>query len=80
VWSGKIAKPFPILEFGLGIDVTSMARKLIEVLLVRTEISTSFVCYPDFLGALEHSKFVLNIAFFVHHGNFLHPKKGIYRM
>ena len=30
----------------------------------------------DLLGVLEHSKFALNVAFFVRHEYFLHPKSG----
>ena len=30
----------------------------------------------DLLGVLEHSKFALNVAFFVRQEYFLHPKSG----
>ena len=30
----------------------------------------------DLLGVLEHLKFALNVAFFVRHEYFLHPKSG----
>jgi hypothetical protein len=35
-----------------------------------------FAGITDLLGVLEHSKFALNVAFFVRHRYFLHPKSG----
>jgi hypothetical protein len=40
------------------------------------KIPASFAGITDLLGVLEHSKFALNVAFFVRHRYFLHPKSG----
>ena len=40
------------------------------------EIPTCFAGIANLLGMLKHSKFTLNVAFFVRHQNFLHPKLG----
>ena len=40
------------------------------------KIPTSFAGVPDLLSMLENSKLALNVAFFVRHENFLHPKSG----
>ena len=40
------------------------------------KILASFVGIADLLGVLEHSKFALNVAFFVRQEYFLHPKSG----
>ena len=37
---------------------------------------TGFAGIADLLGVLEHFKFALNVAFFVRHEYFLHPKSG----
>jgi len=36
----------------------------------------SFAGIADLLRVLEHLKFALNVAFFVRHKYFLHPKSG----
>ena len=43
---------------------------------LKTWHQASFASIADLLGVLEHSKFVLNVAFFVCHEYFLHPKSG----
>ena len=40
------------------------------------KIPAGFAGIADLLGVLEHSKFALNVAFFVRHEYFLHPKSG----
>jgi hypothetical protein len=40
------------------------------------KIPASFAGIADLLGVLEHLKFALNVAFFVRHEYFLHPKSG----
>jgi len=40
------------------------------------KILAGFAGITDLLGVLEHSKFALNVAFFVRHEYFLHPKSG----
>ena len=40
------------------------------------KILASFVGIADLLGVLEHSKFALNVAFFVRQEYFFHPKSG----
>jgi hypothetical protein len=42
----------------------------------RTFINPKNAASADLLGVLEHSKFALNVAFFVRHEYFLHPKSG----
>ena len=42
VRSGEVVKPFPFVEFGLEIDVTFVAEKLIELLLIRSVRSFDF--------------------------------------
>ena len=41
-----------------------------------SKIPASFAGIADLLSMLEHSKFALNVAFFVRHEYFLHPKLG----
>ena len=40
------------------------------------KIPAGFASIAYRLGVLEHSKFALNVAFFVRHEYFLHPKSG----
>jgi len=40
------------------------------------KIPAGFAGIADLLGVPEHSKFALNVAFFVRHRYFLHPKSG----
>ena len=40
------------------------------------KISTGLAGIADLLGVLEHFKLALNVAFFVRHEYFLHPKSG----
>jgi len=40
------------------------------------KIPASFADVADLLGMLEHFKFALNVAFFVRHEYFPHPKSG----
>lgn len=40
------------------------------------KIPTGLAGIADLLGVLEHFKFALNVAFFVRHEYFLHPKPG----
>jgi hypothetical protein len=40
------------------------------------KIPAGFASIAYLLGVLEHSKFALNVAFFVRHEYFLHPKSG----
>jgi hypothetical protein len=42
VRSGEVVKPFPFIEFSLEIDVTFVAEKLIELLLIRSVGSFDF--------------------------------------
>ena len=43
---------------------------------VDPKIPAGFTGIADLLGVLEHFKFALNVAFFVRHEYFLHPKSG----
>ena len=40
------------------------------------KIPASFAGIADLLRVLKHLKFALNVAFFVRHEYFLHPKSG----
>ena len=40
------------------------------------KIPAGFAGIADLLSVLEHSKFALNVEFFVRHQHFLHPKLG----
>lgn len=40
------------------------------------KVPTGFVGNADFLSVLEHSKFALNVSFFVRHEYFLYSKSG----
>jgi hypothetical protein len=37
------------------------------------KIPTGFAGIADLFGVLKYPQFALNVAFFVRHGNFLHP-------
>ena len=44
--------------------------------ILRQRLELHFTGIADLLGMLERSKFALNVAFFVRHEDFLHPKSG----
>ena len=54
--------------FDLGFEI---ARQ--EVVLQQDAVLQSLVPALDLLRVLKHPQFALNVAFFVRHGNFLHP-------
>ena len=43
---------------------------------LRQHLELHFTGIADLLGVLGRSKFALNVAFFVRHEDFLHPKSG----
>ena len=44
--------------------------------ILRQHLELHFTGIADLLGVLGRSKFALNVAFFVRHEDFLHPKSG----
>ena len=70
LWNG-----FGILQTGFAMLLIRISSS-IDAGSPNPEIPICFAGIANLLGMLKHSKFTLNVAFFVRHQNFLHQKLG----